>query len=77
MDIAQLISNVGFPIFSFIVTGLACKYVYDKESKRNDLLIGDNMEKLEQLTLAVNNNTAVLQQMVTEVHERIHEKESE
>lgn len=68
MDISQLISNVGFPIFSFIVTGFACKYVYDKESNRNDLLINDNMEKLETLTLAVNNNTAVLQQMVAEFH---------
>lgn len=74
MDIAQLISNVGFPIFSFIVTGLACKYVYDKEGKRNDLLIDDNMDKLEQLTLAVNNNTAVLQQMVSEVHARFNSK---
>lgn len=35
------------------------------------------MEKLEQLTLAVNNNTAVLQQMVAEVHTRLLEKESE
>lgn len=74
MDISQLISNVGFPIFSFIVTGFACKYVYDKESNRNDLLINDNMDKLEQLTLAVNNNTAVLQQMVTEFHAKMQAK---
>lgn len=74
MDISQLISNVGFPIFSFIVAGFACKYVYDKESKRNDLLINDNMEKLEQLTLAVNNNTAVLQQMVAEFHAKMQAK---
>ena len=64
IDIVQLISNVGFPIFSFIVTGLACKYVYDKETKRNDILINDNMEKLAQLTLAVNNNTVTLQNLV-------------
>lgn len=64
IDIVQLISNVGFPIFSFIVTGLACKYVYDKEAKRNDILINDNMEKLAQLTLAVNNNTVTLQNLV-------------
>lgn len=77
MDISQLISNVGFPIFSFIVTGLACKYVYDKEGARNDLLINDNMEKLEQLTLAVNNNTAVLQQMVVEFHAKMQAKDGE
>ena len=77
MDISQLISNVGFPIFSFIVTGFACKYVYDKEGSRNDLLINDNMDKLEQLTLAVNNNTAVLQQMVAEFHGKMRAKESD
>ena len=68
MDVAQLISNVGFPIFSFIVTGLACKYVYDNEAKRNDILINDNMNKLQELTLAVNNNTATLQQLVIELN---------
>lgn len=68
MDVAQLISNVGFPIFSFIVTGLACKYVYDKEAKRNDVLVNDNMEKLQQLTIAINNNTATLQQLVMEMN---------
>lgn len=77
MDISQLISNVGFPIFSFIVTGLACKYVYDKESNRNDLLINDNMEKLETLTLAVNNNTAVLQQMVAEFQAKMQAKDGD
>lgn len=70
MDIAQLISNVGFPIFSFIVTGLACKYVYDKEAKRNDMLVNDNMEKLQQLTIAINNNTATLQQLVMEMNKK-------
>lgn len=70
MDVAQLISNVGFPIFSFIVTGLACKYVYDKEAKRNDALVNDNMEKLEQLTIAINNNTATLQQLVMEMNKK-------
>lgn len=70
MDVAQLISNVGFPIFSFIVTGLACKYVYDKEAKRNDVLVNDNMEKLQQLTIAINNNTATLQQLVMEMNNK-------
>lgn len=70
MDVAQLISNVGFPIFSFIVTGLACKYVYDKEAKRNDVLVNDNMDKLQQLTVAINNNTATLQQLVMEMNKK-------
>lgn len=70
MDVAQLVSNVGFPIFSFIVTGLACKYVYDKEAKRNDVLVNDNMDKLQQLTIAINNNTATLQQLVLEMNKK-------
>ena len=70
MDVAQLISNVGFPIFSFIVTGLACKYVYDKEAKRNDVLVNDNMDKLQQLTVAIHNNTATLQQLVMEMNKK-------
>lgn len=70
MDLIQLIPNVGFPIFSFIVAGLACKYVYDKEAKRNDILVNDNMEKLQQLTIAINNNTATLQQLVMEMNNK-------
>lgn len=64
MDVAQVISNIGFPIFSFLVTGLACKYVYDTESKKNDALVNENMKRLEQLTLAVNNNTETVAQLV-------------
>ena len=53
MDIAQLISNVGFPIFSFIVTGLACKYVYDKESQKN----AETTERFTELSSAINHNS--------------------
>ncbi len=63
-SVIQLINTVGFPIFSFLVAGLACKYVYDKENKQNELLVNENMKRLEQLTLAVNNNTETVAQLV-------------
>ena len=31
--ITQLITNVGFPIVSFLLCGFALKYVYDRERK--------------------------------------------
>ena len=63
MDITQLISTVGFPIFSFIVAGLALKYVYDKERKSLD----DTIAKLGDLTQAVNHNSEVISRMVDEI----------
>lgn len=63
MDITQLISTVGFPIFSFIVAGLALKYVYDKERKSLD----DTIAKLGELTQAVNHNSEVLARVVDEI----------
>ena len=65
MDLQTLISSVGFPIFSFLVTCVACKYVYDTENKQNDVLVNENMKRLEQLTLAVNNNTETIAQLVS------------
>lgn len=64
MDITQLISTVGFPIFSFIVAGLALKYVYDKERKSLD----DTIAKLGELTQAVNHNSEVLARVVDELN---------
>lgn len=66
MDITQLISTVGFPIFSFIVAGLALKYVYDKERKSLD----DTIAKLGELTQAVNHNSEVLARVVDELNEK-------
>lgn len=65
-EIAQLISTVGFPIFSFLMAGLALKYVYDKERKSLDSAI----EKLTDLTNAVNHNSEILSRVVSEMNER-------
>lgn len=59
-DIVTIITTVGFPIFSFLVAGLALKYVYDRERKSLD----DTISKLSDLTNAVNHNSEVLARFV-------------
>lgn len=67
-EVSQVIATIGFPIFSFLVTGLALKYVYDRERKSLD----DTIEKLSKLTDAVNHNSEVLSNLVSEMHEEDH-----
>ena len=59
-DLVSIITTVGFPIFSFLVAGLALKYVYDKERKSLD----DTITKIGDLTQAVNHNSEVLTRLV-------------
>lgn len=59
-DVVQIITTVGFPIFSFLIAGLALKYVYDRERKSLD----DTINKLSDLTNAVNHNSEVLARLV-------------
>lgn len=59
-EIAQVISTIGFPIFSFLICGYALKYVYDNERKSLD----DTIAKLSELTQAVNHNSEVLARLV-------------
>lgn len=65
-DLTQIIATVGFPIFSFLVTGLALKYVYDRERKSLD----DTVDKLTKLTEAVNHNSETLSRLVSELENR-------
>ena len=67
MDVQNIISTIGFPIFSFLITCVACKYVYDTENKQNNVLVQENMKRLEDLTLAVNNNTETIAQLVVSI----------
>lgn len=64
-DLTQIISTVGFPIFSFLLTGFALKYVYDRERKSLD----DTIDKIGKLTEAVNHNSEVLSRMIKEGEE--------
>ncbi len=65
-ELTQIISTVGFPIFSFLLTGWALKYVYDKERASLD----EAIKKLGDLTQAVNHNSEVISRMVDEMKEK-------
>lgn len=66
MDFTNVISTLGFPIFAFIVCGLALKYVYDKERTSLDKTI----EKITDLTQAVNHNSETITRLVDEMNDR-------
>ena len=56
MDIVQIISSLGFPIFAFLAAGFALKYVYDKETARLD----ESNARINDLTAAVNHNSEAI-----------------
>ena len=60
------ISTIGFPIVSFLLCGFALKYVYDKERGSLDKTI----EKLSDLTQAVNHNSETISRLVDEMNEK-------
>lgn len=66
-DIFQAIQAVGFPICSFFVMAYGLKYSFDAMTKQTE----DSMEKIGNLTEAVNNNTVAL----TKLAERVAENE--
>lgn len=59
-DAVNIISSVGFPIFSFIVCAWFIYYSYNKSLAMYD----KSLEKIGTLTQAVNNNTLVLTELV-------------
>lgn len=63
MDVVNLVQTVGFPIFAFIVCGLALKYVYDKERTSLDATI----EKIGALTMAVEHNSEALRDLTQKI----------
>ena len=65
-DLVQIISTVGFPIFSFLLAGWGLKYVYDRERKSLD----EAITRLNDLTQAVNHNSETLARLVDELNER-------
>lgn len=65
-EITQIISTVGFPIFSFLLCGYALKFVYVKERASLDNAI----EKLSALTEAVNHNSESLNRLVDELNNK-------
>ena len=64
-DAVSIITNVGFPIFSFIVCAWFIKYSYDKSLD----MFNSSLEKIGTLADAVNHNTEVLLTLVKEVED--------
>lgn len=63
MDVVNIISSVGFPIFSFLCCGFALKYVYDKERTSLDSTI----DKIGSLTLAVEKNSEAIRDLASKI----------
>ncbi len=66
-DIASIVSTVGFPIASFLISAWFIKYSYDKQLEQNKLADereDRHWEEISKLTTAVNNNTEVLRDLV-------------
>lgn len=59
-EVIAAISQVGFPIVSFLIASYFIKYSYDKS---NDMY-KESIEKIGTLAKAVNNNTMVLTELV-------------
>ena len=62
-ELAQLVSTVGFPIFSFMCCGFALKYVYDRERQSLDATI----DKIGALTLSVEHNAEAIRDLTAKL----------
>lgn len=82
MEMVEIVSTVGFPIASFLMSAFFIKYTFDKREEK-DKDVEEREEKrwaiLSDLTAAINNNTATLRQLVDRVEsgERYGSKEKE
>lgn len=66
-DIASIVSTVGFPIASFLLSAWFIKYSYDRQIEQGkiaDEREDRHWEEISKLTAAVNNNTEVLRDLV-------------
>lgn len=68
-EIASIVSTIGFPIASFLLSAYFIKYSYDKQLERDrekDEQESKHWEEISKLTSAVNHNTEVLCEYVKE-----------
>lgn len=71
-ELPTIISTIGFPIFSFLVSAWFIKYTYDTSvarEKENDKRNENHWEQLAQLTQAVNENSQALRDMIKIMNE--------
>lgn len=69
-EIVSIVSTVGFPIASFLISAYFIKYSYDKQlekDKISDEREDKHWEEISKLTSAVNNNTEVLRALVKQM----------
>lgn len=82
MEMVEIVSTVGFPIASFLMSAYFIKYTFDKREEK-DKDVEEREEKrwsvLSDLTASINNNTAALRQLVDKIEsgERYGSKEKE
>lgn len=62
-DVINIISTIGFPIFSFLLCGYALKYVYDKERQSLD----EAINKIGSLTMAVEHNSEAIRDLAAKM----------
>lgn len=71
-ELSTIISTIGFPIFSFLISAWFIKYTYDTliaREKENDKRNESHWEQLAQLTQAVNENSQALRDMIKMIDE--------
>lgn len=69
-DIASIISTVGFPIVSFLISAYFIKYTYDKQlerEKQQDEKEEKHWQELSKLTEAVNENSSAIRALIDEI----------
>lgn len=59
-EVITAISQVGFPIVSFLIASYFIKYSYDKSNE----MYKESIDKIGTLANAVNNNTMILTELV-------------
>ena len=70
-EVGALIKDIGFPIFSYLVSAWFIKYTYDHQMQReekHDQRDAENWAQLTQLTQAVNENSQTLREMVRAIN---------
>lgn len=71
-ELSTIISTIGFPISSFLISAWFIKYTYDtwiSREKENDERNENHWEQLAQLTQAVNENSQALRDMIKMIDE--------
>lgn len=69
-DIASIVSTVGFPIVSFLISAYFIKYTYDKQierEKQQDEKEEKHWQELSKLTEAVNENSSAIRELIGEI----------